>query len=62
MTFFTEFFTNLRENLDRAHHDRKQFCLDTKEQVNELAQQIRGQLAEFASDLKTGGQAFRKSH
>ncbi len=59
MTFFTEFFTKLRENLDQAHHDRKQFCIDTHNQVSEMARQVRNQLAEFAADLHAGRQAFR---
>ncbi len=59
MTFFTEFFTKLRDNLDQAHRDRRQFCRDTHNQVNEMAKQVKSQLAEFAADLHAGRQAFR---
>ncbi len=61
MTFFTEFFSKLRENLDQAHQDRRQFCADTHNQVNEMAKQVRSQLAEFAADLQAGRRAFRGS-
>ncbi len=59
MTFFTEYFSKLRENLDQAHQDRKQFCQDIHDQVDEMAKKVRCQLAEFASDLQGGRQAFR---
>jgi len=59
MTTFTEFFTKLRENIDQLHQDRQQLYQNTREQINEMAKQIRCQLAEFAGDLQAGSQAFR---
>ncbi|MGD0383734.1 MAG: hypothetical protein ABSA77_09445 [Thermoguttaceae bacterium] len=58
MTTFTEFFTKLRENIDQLHQDRQQFYQNTREQINEMAKQLRCQLAEFAGDLQAGSQAF----
>ncbi|MGA2797964.1 MAG: hypothetical protein ABSE63_10315 [Thermoguttaceae bacterium] len=62
MTMFTEFFTKLRENIDQLHQDRQQLYQNTREQINEMAKQLRCQLAEFAGDLQAGGLAFRCSH
>ena len=62
MTFFTEFFTKLRENIDQLRQDRQQFYQNTREQINETAKQLRCQLAEFAGDLQAGSQAFRCGH
>jgi len=59
MTTFTEFFTNLRENIDQLHQDRQHFYQNTREQINEMAKQVRCQLAEFSSDLQAGSVAFR---
>ncbi len=41
MTFFTEFFTKLRENIDQLHQDRQQFYQNTREQINETAKQAK---------------------
>ena len=62
MTTFTDFFTKLRENIDQLHQDRQQFYQNTREQINEMAKQVRCQLAEFSSDLQAGSQAFRSGH
>ena len=60
MAHFTEFFTNLRHTQDQAHRDRQQFLQDTRAEVQEMARQLRSNLAEFATDLRNGGKAFRR--
>jgi hypothetical protein len=62
MTTFTDFFTKLRENINQLHEDRQQFYQNTREQISEMAKQLRCQLAEFSSDLQAGSQAFRCGH
>jgi len=62
MTTFTDFFTKLRENIDQLHDNRQQFYQNTREQINEMAKQVRCQLAEFSSDLQAGSVAFRSGH
>jgi len=58
---FTEFFTKLREDANQAHQDRRQFFQDTRAAINQQAERTRHELAEFASELKAGGQAFRRN-
>ncbi len=60
MTVFTDFFTQLRHNLDQSHQDRQHFYQQTRASVQQLAQQVRNDLAELAADLQAGGKAFRR--
>jgi len=60
MTQFTEFFTNLRQNLDQAHRDRQRFFQQTRNDVRDAARRLRSDLAEFATDLHNGGKALRR--
>lgn len=60
MTQFTEFFTNLRQNLDQAHRDRQRFFQKTRDEVREAARRLRNDLTEFATDLHNGGNALRR--
>jgi len=67
---FTEEFTGMREEFDQAHDDHLQFCQDLTEDCAERAEnnqhwlkgmgdQVRSELADFAGDLRTGGDIFR---
>jgi hypothetical protein len=60
MTHFTDFFTNLRQNLDQAHRDRQRFYRETRAEIQQAAQHLRRDLAEFAADVHNGGKAFRR--
>jgi hypothetical protein len=59
MRHFTDFFAKLRQDLNQAHEDRRQFCEDTRAHVQEMAQRVRSELAEFADDLRGAQSAFR---
>ena len=71
MTTFTEDFTGMREEFDQSHQDRQEFCEHltedcaertetNRQELKEMGDQVRGELADFAGDLKTGGKIFRR--
>jgi gamma-glutamyl:cysteine ligase YbdK (ATP-grasp superfamily) len=52
MATFTEEFTRMRQDFDQAEADRHQLFHDTQEQVKNMAQGVKEQLAEFRQNMR----------
>jgi thiamine phosphate synthase YjbQ (UPF0047 family) len=71
MATFTEDFTRIREEFDQSFEDRQEFCEHIREDCAEqmehnhqwqknMGDHLRSELADFAGDLRAGGDTFRK--
>ncbi len=61
MAKFTEDFTRMRNDCDRAHHDRERLNQEIKAEVCDMAEKVRSNLAGFADELSITREQFRKT-
>jgi hypothetical protein len=52
MAVFTEEFTRMRQDFDQAQADREQLSSDTREFVQNMAQNVKEQLAGFRGNMQ----------